>query len=64
MHPGEKRSLNDSDVTAKLECPDVKRRKLQEHDDVPADVVAKILSTITEPKKMVGPDVSCASRAQ
>lgn len=36
---------------------DVKRRKVD--GDVSPEVVAEIVATITEPEKMLGPDVSC-----
>ena len=58
---GEKRSLTDDSPSSAAavktsDSPEVKRRRMEE-DDVGSDVVARILSTITEPKKMLGPDV-------
>ena len=56
LHPDLKRALSSAEAWS----PEPKRRRELAESDVTAETVARIVKTIDEPKKMLGPDVRCS----
>lgn len=51
---GEKRSLDDS-----IGSDDVAAKRSKIEGDIPMEVITEIVETVSEPSRMLGPEVTC-----